>query len=295
VLWKRAIRMLARIITGTTLHLAATAAALAAFSSAARADFQLCSRMSYVVEAAIAIEDKGAAATRGWFRIDPEDGTAIERVGGDELLFADGRSRDQPYVVIVTGAGRGLGRAHALEFARQGAAVVVNDIGVELDGQGGSSGPAGEVVAEIKASGGRAIANGADVADWEQTRDLVKSALAAFGRLDAVVNNADRKVGHLLPLPDGHVYGVDHGICFNEEPKLRTVLWHWRGDRLTGNELEVLRALHVELAGALGDALAPLLAEAEIAATGERIRSLIADGRFPHPDPDRPAIPWPPY
>ena len=93
-------------------------------------------------------------------------------------------------VVIVTGAGRGLGRAHALEFARQGAAVVVNDIGVELDGKGGSSGPAGEVVAEIKNAGGRAIANSADVADWEQTRGLVKSALDAFGRLDVVVNNA---------------------------------------------------------------------------------------------------------
>jgi NAD(P)-dependent dehydrogenase (short-subunit alcohol dehydrogenase family) len=93
-------------------------------------------------------------------------------------------------VVIVTGAGRGLGRAHALEFARQGAAVVVNDIGVELDGKGGSSGPAGEVVEEIRKLGGRAIANAADVADWEQTRALVKAALDAFGRLDAVVNNA---------------------------------------------------------------------------------------------------------
>ena len=93
-------------------------------------------------------------------------------------------------VVIVTGAGRGLGRAHALEFARQGAAVVVNDIGVELDGRGGSSGPAGEVVAEIARAGGRAVANGADVADWEQSRGLVKAALDAFGRLDAVVNNA---------------------------------------------------------------------------------------------------------
>lgn len=93
-------------------------------------------------------------------------------------------------VAIVTGAGRGLGRAHALGFARQGAAVVVNDIGVELDGSGGGSGPAGDVVAEIVAAGGRAIANGADVADWEQARDLVKAALAAFGRLDVVVNNA---------------------------------------------------------------------------------------------------------
>jgi NAD(P)-dependent dehydrogenase (short-subunit alcohol dehydrogenase family) len=93
-------------------------------------------------------------------------------------------------VVIVTGAGRGLGRAHALEFARQGAAVVVNDIGVELDGTGGGTGPAGEVVDEIRKLGGKAIANGADVADWAQSADLVKSALAAFGRLDAVVNNA---------------------------------------------------------------------------------------------------------
>jgi NAD(P)-dependent dehydrogenase (short-subunit alcohol dehydrogenase family) len=93
-------------------------------------------------------------------------------------------------VAIVTGAGRGLGRAHALEFARQGAAVVVNDIGVELDGRGGGSGPAGEVVEEIRKLGGRAIVNGADVADWEQTAGLVKAALDAFGRLDVVVNNA---------------------------------------------------------------------------------------------------------
>jgi NAD(P)-dependent dehydrogenase (short-subunit alcohol dehydrogenase family) len=93
-------------------------------------------------------------------------------------------------VVIITGAGRGLGRAHALEFARQGAQVVVNDLGAELDGSGGSDGPAGEVVDEIRAAGGAAIANGADVADFEQTAALVESTLAEFGRLDVVVNNA---------------------------------------------------------------------------------------------------------
>jgi NAD(P)-dependent dehydrogenase (short-subunit alcohol dehydrogenase family) len=93
-------------------------------------------------------------------------------------------------VVIITGAGRGLGRAHALEFARQGAQVVVNDLGAELDGSGGSAGPAGEVVDEIRAAGGAAIANGADVADFEQTAALVESTLAEFGRLDVVVNNA---------------------------------------------------------------------------------------------------------
>ncbi len=93
-------------------------------------------------------------------------------------------------VVIVTGAGRGIGRAHALEFARQGAKVVVNDVGAELDGSGGSSGPAGEVVEEIRTNGGEAIANGADVADFEESRGLVQAALDAFGRLDVVVNNA---------------------------------------------------------------------------------------------------------
>ena len=93
-------------------------------------------------------------------------------------------------VVIVTGAGRGIGRAHALEFARQGAKLVVNDLGAELDGSGGSSGPAGDVVNEIRAAGGEAIANGADVADFEQSGGLVQAALDAFGRLDVIVNNA---------------------------------------------------------------------------------------------------------
>ncbi len=93
-------------------------------------------------------------------------------------------------VVIVTGAGRGIGRGHALEFARQGAKVVVNDLGAEADGEGRSAGPAAEVVDEIRAAGGEAVANGADVADWQQAGGLVKTALDRFGRLDVVVNNA---------------------------------------------------------------------------------------------------------
>lgn len=92
--------------------------------------------------------------------------------------------------MIVTGAGRGLGRAHALEFARQGAKVVVNDLGAELDGTGSSAGPAGEVVDEIRAMGGEAVANGADVADWEQAEAMVAQAVETFGRLDVLVNNA---------------------------------------------------------------------------------------------------------
>jgi len=94
-------------------------------------------------------------------------------------------------VAIVTGAGRGIGRAHALAFAAEGAKVVVNDIGTALDGKGeATEGPAAEVVGAIRAAGGEAVANGSDVADWHGAEQLVKTALDAFGRLDVVVNNA---------------------------------------------------------------------------------------------------------
>jgi NAD(P)-dependent dehydrogenase (short-subunit alcohol dehydrogenase family) len=97
-------------------------------------------------------------------------------------------------VVIVTGAGRGIGRAHALAFAAEGARVVVNDIGVSLDGQagpdGGSASPAEEVVAEIEAAGGQAVVNGDDIASWDGAARLVDQAVEVFGGLDVVVNNA---------------------------------------------------------------------------------------------------------
>ncbi|NHF62126.1 SDR family oxidoreductase [Microcella pacifica] len=93
-------------------------------------------------------------------------------------------------VAIVTGAGRGLGREHALELARQGAKVVVNDLGTTLNGDGTSTGPAQDVVDIIRARGGEAVANGADVADFEQARAMVQQAIDDFGRLDILVNNA---------------------------------------------------------------------------------------------------------
>jgi NAD(P)-dependent dehydrogenase (short-subunit alcohol dehydrogenase family) len=93
-------------------------------------------------------------------------------------------------VVLVTGAGRGIGRAHALEFARQGARVVVNDLGSESNGSGSSDGPAGDVVDLIRAEGGEAVSDGSDVSDWQQAESMIATAHDAFGRLDVLVNNA---------------------------------------------------------------------------------------------------------
>jgi NAD(P)-dependent dehydrogenase (short-subunit alcohol dehydrogenase family) len=93
-------------------------------------------------------------------------------------------------VAIITGAGRGIGREHALEFARQGADVVVNDLGAEVDGTGASSGPADSVATEIRTLGRRAVVNGDDVAEAEGAKRLISSAVDEFGRLDVLVNNA---------------------------------------------------------------------------------------------------------
>jgi NAD(P)-dependent dehydrogenase (short-subunit alcohol dehydrogenase family) len=93
-------------------------------------------------------------------------------------------------VVIVTGAGRGIGRAHALAFAGEGANLVVNDLGADVDGTGGSVGPASEVVEHIRSLGGEAIANGDDVSSPEGAKRLIQSAIDTFGGLDVVVNNA---------------------------------------------------------------------------------------------------------
>ncbi|MBI2854685.1 MAG: SDR family oxidoreductase [Chloroflexi bacterium] len=93
-------------------------------------------------------------------------------------------------VAIITGAGRGIGRAHALEMARQGAKVVVNDLGTGRDGAGNSQGPAGEIVAEIKKMGGQAVANYGSVTDPEQANAIIKTAVDTFGRVDIMVNNA---------------------------------------------------------------------------------------------------------
>jgi hypothetical protein len=116
-------------------------------------------------------------------------------------------------------------------------------------------------------------------------------SIAAF---DAAVNNTDRKAGHLIVVPGGHVYGVDHGVTFSAVPKLRTVLWAWRGEALSEEEVARLRVLREGLDGALGEELLALLDPVEVAATVRRVDRLLAAGTFPHPDPRRPPLPWPP-
>ncbi|MGH9274168.1 MAG: SDR family NAD(P)-dependent oxidoreductase, partial [Acidimicrobiales bacterium] len=93
-------------------------------------------------------------------------------------------------VAIVTGAGRGIGREHALMLASEGAAVVVNDLGAAPDGEGADLGPANEVVAEIEAMGGQAVVNGSDVTSFDDAGAMVQQAIDTFGRLDILINNA---------------------------------------------------------------------------------------------------------
>lgn len=137
--------------------------------------------------------------------------------------------------------------------------------------------------------------------DEDEEVDVLQMILARDDRLrrvavfDILANNADRKGGHLLPTADGHVYGVDHGICFATEPKLRTVLWGWRGESLLPDELDVVRRVCDALDGTLRDALSEFIGVREIDATARRAAALAQSGKFPEPDPGRPSLPWPPF
>jgi uncharacterized repeat protein (TIGR03843 family) len=114
--------------------------------------------------------------------------------------------------------------------------------------------------------------------------------------LDAVINNADRKGGHLLPTGDGHLYAIDHGVTFHAQNKLRTLLWGWAGEPLPPEASGVLTGLRNDLAegGALAARLAPLITSAELAATRARVDALLGSGTHPDPSGEWPAIPWPP-
>ncbi|SCL35947.1 conserved hypothetical protein [Micromonospora nigra] len=118
--------------------------------------------------------------------------------------------------------------------------------------------------------------------------------LARLAVLDAVINNADRKGGHVLLGPDDRVYGVDHGVSFHVEEKLRTVLWGWAGRQLPPDVIEVLDGLARQLGADLGDELSEHLTAGEVAELSGRVARLRDAGRFPQPPRDWPAVPWPP-
>jgi uncharacterized repeat protein (TIGR03843 family) len=138
--------------------------------------------------------------------------------------------------------------------------------------------------------------------DHDRDMDLIAlsrrtdhAGLRGMAVFDAVVNNADRKIGHLLPVAGGHLYGCDHGVCFAEDYKLRTVLWQWRGKTLPRRWLEALRRLNAQLSdGGLETELSSLLTAGEIAATKLRVETLLKHRVHPYPPADWPAVPWPP-
>jgi len=148
----------------------------------------------------------------------------------------------------------------------------------------------------VPESGWRHVFDGYDAHDrpvsliHEDSPELRRMAV-----FDIVTNNADRKGGHVLALAGGHRHGIDHGLTFHAEHKLRTVLWGWVGDRLEPYELEGVERVRSALAGELGDSLATLLTDLEIGALAARCDRLIAKARFPRPRGDMPAIPWPPF
>jgi hypothetical protein len=131
-----------------------------------------------------------------------------------------------------------------------------------------------------------------DLAELAQSDSAALRRMAVF---DAVVNNADRKGGHLIPMYDGHVYGVDHGICFSSDDKLRTLLWQWAGDPLTDEAIDTLSLLRAQLEGDLGETLEELLTRREVGRTKRRVDQLLTVRRHPEPSGDWPAVPWPPF
>ncbi|APF40607.1 SCO1664 family protein [Neomicrococcus aestuarii] len=149
-------------------------------------------------------------------------------------------------------------------------------------------------VDEVPESGWREVLKGQDESGrlvalvHEDSRSLRRMAV-----FDVIVNNADRKGNHILEMPGGHRYGVDHGLTFHSEHKLRTVLWGWMGDFLSDEEHDAVARVSDGLDGELGQQLAELVTAEEIAALAARCERLSSVKRFPAPRGDMPAVPWP--
>ena len=219
-------------------------------------------------------------------------------------------------VAIVTGAGRGIGRAHALELARQGARVVVNDFGVSLTGERGDS-PAHDVVAEIEATGGQAVANGADVADFEQAEAMVRQAIDTFGGLDVLVNNAgfvrDRM---LVNATEDEWDAVIRVHLKGHFAPLRHAAAYWRLESKAGRE-RAARVVNTSsgagLQGSIGQtaysaakggiATMTLVAASELARVGVLVNAIapvartrmtegVFDAALPEPEDNSPIVAW---
>ena len=131
-----------------------------------------------------------------------------------------------------------------------------------------------------------------DLANFFSQDDPQLRQMALF---DAVINNTDRKIGHLLPRSDGKLYGCDHGVTFHKEDKLRTVLWQWADEIFSDKELEALNNLLHVLQSKPGEILKSLITVEEFSALRLRIENLLVSGKFPTPSADWPAIPWPAF
>ena len=127
------------------------------------------------------------------------------------------------------------------------------------------------------------------IAIGQQSSPAIRN-LALF---DVVINNTDRKFGHILPISDSEILGCDHGLTFHQEFKLRTVIWHYAGEELDKSEIEKLKALKIQIGDESRAALEKLINADEIKALLERIDTLISEG-FPYPSEQWPAVPWPP-
>lgn len=119
--------------------------------------------------------------------------------------------------------------------------------------------------------------------------------LRSVALLDAIINNTDRKIGHLLPRADGKLFVCDHGVTFHEEDKLRTVLWQWAGQDFTEEELSKLSQFATFLESVKATEIKELITSSEFQALLSRTQSLLSEKTFPEPNPDWPHIPWPPF
>jgi hypothetical protein len=131
-----------------------------------------------------------------------------------------------------------------------------------------------------------------ELMDFYSKDDPGLRSLALF---DIIINNTDRKIGHLIPSTEGHLYGCDHGVTFHEEDKLRTVLWQWAGEKFTDAETDLLHRAREIFLLSKREIIESLIEAEEIKATIARIDRAMVAGSFPQPNPDWPAVPWPPF